>query len=72
MFFSGMSMGIKVAELNTLSDGKAITGIRLLMRWKIQMKSTNLRKLAEVLHVKESLLSGTSQQKRCQCHSNHS
>ena len=33
-------MGIKVAELNTLSDGKGITGIRFfLMRWKIQMKA---------------------------------
>ena len=30
-------MGIKVAELNTLSDAKGITGIRFLMRWKIQM-----------------------------------
>ena len=29
-------MGIKVAELNTLSDAK---GIRFLMRWKIQMKA---------------------------------
>ena len=28
-------MGIKVAELNTLSDAKGITGIRFLMRWKI-------------------------------------
>ena len=33
-------MGIKVAELNiTLSDAKGITGIRFLMRWKIQMKA---------------------------------
>ena len=32
-------MGIKVAELNTLSDGKGITGIPFLMRWKIQMKA---------------------------------
>ena len=31
-------MGIKVAELNTL-DAKGITGIRFLMRWKIQMKA---------------------------------
>ena len=28
MIFSRMSIGIKVAELNTLSDGKGITGIR--------------------------------------------
>ena len=34
-----MSMGIKVAELNTLSDAKGMTGIRFLMRWKIQMKA---------------------------------
>ena len=35
-------MGIKVAELNTLSDAKGITGIGptvFLMRWKIQMKA---------------------------------
>ena len=37
MVFSGMSMGIKVAELNTLSGGKGITV--LLIRWKIQMKA---------------------------------
>ena len=32
-------MGIQVAELNTLSDGKGITGMRFLIRWKIQMKA---------------------------------
>ena len=33
---------IKVAELNTLSDGKGITGIHrnLSMRWKIKNKIT--------------------------------
>ena len=31
-------------------------------------ENTNLRELADV---KEALPSGTSQQKRCQCHSNH-
>ena len=34
-------MGIKVAELNTLSDAKGITlqANGFLMRWKIQMKA---------------------------------
>ena len=32
-------MGKKVAELNTLSDGKGITGVSFLMRWKKQMKA---------------------------------
>ena len=42
MVFSGMSLGIKVAELNTLSDGTGITGIWFFMRWKIQMNYVNL------------------------------
>ena len=67
-----MCLRIKVAELNTLSDGKGITVIRLcsfVMRWnkKEEMQiylnylseNANLRKLADV---KEALLSGTSQQ----------
>ena len=32
-------MGKKVAELNTLSDGKGIQAYSFLMRWKIQMKA---------------------------------
>ena len=60
-------MGKKVAELNTLSDGKGITGIRFFNEMEDTNESTNLRRL----DVKESLLSGTSQQKRCQRHSNH-
>ena len=67
-------MGIKVAELNTLSDAKGITGIRFFNEMEDTNESTNLRKLADVsrrLDVKESLLSGTSQQKRCERHSNH-
>ena len=67
-----MCLRIKVAELNTLSDGKGITVIHLcsfVMRWnqKEEMQiylnylseNANLRKLADV---KEALLSGTSQQ----------
>ena len=67
-----MCLRIKVAELNTLSDGKGITVINLcsfVMRWnkKEEMQiylnylseNANLRKLADV---KEALLSGTSQQ----------
>ena len=64
-------MGKKVAELNTLSDGKGITGIRFFNQMEDTNESTNLRKLDRRLDVKESLLSGTSQQKRCQRHSNH-
>ena len=66
-----MCLRIKVAELNTLSDGKGITVIHLcsfVMRWnkKEEMQiylnylseNANLRKLADV----KALLSGTSQQ----------
>ena len=38
-------MGIKVAELNTLSDGKGITGIRFFNEMEDTNESTNLRKL---------------------------
>ena len=41
-------MGKKVAELNTLSDGKGITGIRFLNEMEDTNESTNLRKLAGV------------------------
>ena len=40
-------MGIKVAELNTLSDGKGITGIRLFNEMEDTNESTNVRKLAD-------------------------
>ena len=43
-----MSMGIKVAELNTLSDGKGITGIRFFNEMDNTNESTNLRKLADI------------------------
>ena len=43
-----MSLGIKVAELNTLSDGKGITGIRFFNEMEDTNESTNLRKLADV------------------------
>ena len=64
-------MGKKVAELNTLSGGKGITGVRFFNEMEDTNESTNLRKICRRLDVKESLLSGTSQQKRCQRHSNH-
>ena len=41
-------MGKKVAELNTLSDGKGITGIRFFNQMEDTNESTNLRKLADV------------------------
>ena len=41
-------MGIKVAKLNTLSDGKGITGIRFFIEMEDTNESTNLRKLADV------------------------
>ena len=43
-----MSTGITVAELNTLSDGKGITGIRFFNEMEDTNESTDLRKLAEV------------------------
>ena len=48
MVFSGMTISIKVAELNTLSDGKGITGTRFFNVMKNTNESTNLRKLADV------------------------
>ena len=37
-----------VAELNTLSDAKGITGIRFFNEMEDTNESTNLRKLADV------------------------
>ena len=45
-------MGKKVAELNTLSDGKGITGIRFFN------ESTNLRKLADIWMSKNRFCQG--------------
>ena len=42
MIISGMSMGIKVAELNTLSDGKGITGIRFFNEMENSNESKNI------------------------------
>ena len=69
-----MSMGKKVAELNTLSDGKGITGIRFFNEMEDTNESTNLRKLADVWMSKNRCCQGhrnKCQQKRCQRHSNH-
>ena len=58
-----MSMGKKVAELNTLSDGKGITGIRFFNQMEDTNESTNLRKLADVW---------MSKNRCCQGHRNRS
>ena len=58
-----MSIGIKVAELNTLSDGKGITGIRFFNEMENTNESTNLRKLADVW---------MSKNRCCQGHRNRS
>ena len=60
---------MKVAELNTLSDGNELEAylVRCFNETEITNENTNLHELADV---KEALPSGTSQQKRCQCHSN--
>ena len=42
--------------------------VRCFIETENTKKNTNLRELADV---KEALPSGTSQRKRCQCHSNH-
>ena len=55
-------MDRKVAELNTLSDGKGITGIRFFNEMEDTNESTNLRKLADVW---------MSKNRCCQGHSNH-
>ena len=56
-------MGIKVAELNTLSDAKGITGIRFFNEMEDTHESTNLRKLADVW---------MSKNRCCQGHRNRS
>ena len=56
-------MGRKVAELNTLSDGKGITGIRFFNEMEYTNESTNLRKLADVW---------MSKNRCCQRHRNRS
>ena len=56
-------MGKKVAELNTLSDGTGITGIRFFNEMEDTNESTNLRKLADVW---------MSKNRCCQGHRNRS
>ena len=56
-------MGIKVAELNTLSDGKGITGIRFFNEMEDTNESTSLCKLADVW---------MSKNRCCQGHRNRS
>ena len=56
-------MGIRVAELNTLSDAKGITGIRFFDEMEDTNESTNLRKLADVW---------MSKNRCCQGHRNRS
>ena len=56
-------MGIKVAELKTLSDGKAITGICFFNEMENTIGSTNLHKLADVW---------MSKNRCCQGHHNRS
>ena len=56
-------MGKKVAELNTLSDGKGITGIRFFNEMEDTNESTNFRKLADVW---------MSKNRCCQGHRNRS
>ena len=56
-------MGIKVAELNTLSDAKGITGIRFFNEMEDTNESTNLCKLADVW---------MSKNRCCQGHRNRS
>ena len=46
MMVSTMCLHIKIAEFNTPSDGKGITGI--LCFDEIENKNTNLRKLDEI------------------------
>ena len=56
-------MSRKVAELNTLSDGKGITGIRFFNEMEDTNESTNLRKLADAW---------MSKNRCCQGHRNRS
>ena len=56
-------MGIKVAELKTLSDGKGITDIRFFNEMEDTNESIHLRKLADVC---------MSKNRCCQGHRNRS
>ena len=70
--FSGMSMGIKVAELNTLSDGKGITGIQVFNEMEDTNESTNLRILADVWMSKNRCCQGHRNRSAClSLESNH-
>ena len=60
-----MSMGIKVAELNTLSDAKGITGIRFFNEMEDTNESTNLRKLADVWMSKNRCCQGHRNSNHC-------
>ena len=62
-------MGIKVAELNTLSDGKGITGIRFFNEMEDTNESTNLRKLADIWMSKNRCCQGHRNRSACLCHS---
>ena len=64
-----MSIGIKVAELNTLSDGKGITGIQVFNEMEDTNESTNLRKLADVWMSKNRCCQGHRNRSACLCHS---
>ena len=64
-------MGIKVAELNTLSDAKGITGIRFFNEMEDTNESTNLLNLPTSGCQRIVAVRDISQQKRCERHSNH-
>ena len=66
MAVKAICLRIKVAELN-VKELQAYL-VRCFNETENTNENTNLRELADV---KEALPSGTSQQKRCQCHSNH-
>ena len=65
-------MGIKVAELNTLSDGKGITGIRVFNEMEDTNESTNVRKLADVWMSKNRCCPGHRNRSARLCHSSRS
>ena len=66
MAVKAICLRIKVAELNEKELQAYL--VRCFNETENTNENTNLRELADV---KEALPSGTSQQKRCQCHSNH-
>ena len=70
MTVKAMRLCLKVAELNTHRLEKALQAYLVCFFNEMQNtnENTNLCKLADA---KEQLLSGTSQQKRCQSDSNH-